>query len=109
LNNPATYEILKPEVFGMTRYVSIGHRLTGWNAVKNRAEQLGLALSDDDLKAITGKIKKLADIKNQSMEDVDGLLRNFHAYKIAGDHSAIEQLLVLPDDVPVAATEVVAA
>ncbi|KAG0305104.1 mitochondrial Homoaconitase [Dissophora globulifera] len=94
LNNPATYEILKPEVFGMTRYVSIGHRLTGWNAVKNRAEQLGLTLSDDDLKAITGKIKKLADIKNQSMEDVDGLLRNFHAYKVAGDHSAIQQLLV---------------
>jgi homocitrate synthase len=29
LNNPSTYEILKPEDFGMTRYVSIGHRLTG--------------------------------------------------------------------------------
>ena len=24
LNNPATYEILKPEDFGLTRYVSIG-------------------------------------------------------------------------------------
>ncbi|KAF9108004.1 mitochondrial Homoaconitase [Mortierella sp. AM989] len=108
LNNPATYEILKPEVFGMTRYVSIGHRLTGWNAVKNRAEQLGLELSDDDLKAITSKIKKLADIKNQSMEDVDGLLRNFHAYKVAGDHSAIKKLLVLSDEAPPAPIEVAA-
>ena len=42
LNNPSTYEILDPQDFGMTRYVSIGHRLTGWNAVKNRVQQLGL-------------------------------------------------------------------
>ncbi|KAF9983955.1 mitochondrial Homoaconitase [Modicella reniformis] len=103
LNNPATYEILKPEVFGMTRYVSIGHRLTGWNAVKNRAEQLGLGLSDEELKAITGKIKALADIKNQSMEDVDGLLRNFHAFKVAGDHTAIKELLVLSEAAPATA------
>lgn len=25
LNNPSTYEILKPEDFGLTRYVSIGY------------------------------------------------------------------------------------
>lgn len=79
LNNPSTYEILKPEDFGygifsnlrisfsirlpkfsskfnhspqfqsMTRYVSIGHRLTGWNAVKNRCEQLGLHLIDEQV------------------------------------------------------------
>jgi homocitrate synthase len=28
LANPSTYEILKPEDFGMTRYVHIGSRLT---------------------------------------------------------------------------------
>ena len=49
LNNPSTYEILKPEDFGLTRYVSIGHRLTGWNAVKSRVEQLGLKLTDDEV------------------------------------------------------------
>lgn len=71
LNNPSTYEILKPEDFGLTRYVSIGyyissssrkwyieksdslydfsHRLTGWNAVKSRVEQLGLQLTDDEV------------------------------------------------------------
>ena len=71
LNNPSTYEILKPEDFGLTRYVSIGsvpgswwipryvvlltqcwctsHRLTGWNAVKSRVEQLGLTLTDDEV------------------------------------------------------------
>lgn len=79
LNNPSTYEILKPEDFGMTRYVFIGHRLTGWNAVKNRVQQLGLELTDDQVKAVTARIKELADIKPQSVETVDILLREFHA------------------------------
>ena len=42
LNNPETYEILDPHDFGMTRYISIAHRLTGWNAVRDRALQLGV-------------------------------------------------------------------
>lgn len=79
LNNPSTYEILKPEDFGLTRYVSIGHRLTGWNAVKSRVEQLGLQLTDDQVKDATAKIKELADVRTQSMEDVDMVLRVYHS------------------------------
>ncbi|KAI3633586.1 hypothetical protein MIR68_008533 [Amoeboaphelidium protococcarum] len=79
LNNPSTYEILKPEDFGMTRYVSIGHRLTGWNAVKNRVQQLGLHLTDDQIKSVTAQIKLLADVKPQSVEDVDQLLKQYHS------------------------------
>ncbi len=77
LNNPETYEILDPHAFGMTRYVSIAHRLTGWNAIKNRAEQLGLALDDAHIKSITTHIKALADEKQLSLDDVDGLLRRW--------------------------------
>ncbi|CAG8763938.1 9709_t:CDS:2, partial [Acaulospora morrowiae] len=96
LNNPSTYEILKPEDFGMTRYVSIGHRLTGWNAVKNRVEQLGLSLNDDQVKKITAKIKELADIRPQSMEDVDNLLRDFHYAVASGDESRVKTVLSAP-------------
>jgi homocitrate synthase len=77
LNNPETYEILNPQAFGMTRYVSIAHRLTGWNAIKNRAEQLGLDLDDHQIKAITAHIKALADEKQLSLDDVDGLLHRW--------------------------------
>jgi homocitrate synthase len=77
LNNPETYEILDPHAFGLTRYVSIAHRLTGWNAIKNRAEQLGLALDDAHIKSITAHIKALADEKQLSLDDVDGLLRRW--------------------------------
>jgi homocitrate synthase len=63
LANPSTYEVLRPEDFGMTRYVNIGSRLVGWNAVKSRAEQLGLELSDEHIKIVTAKIKALADVR----------------------------------------------
>jgi homocitrate synthase len=81
LNNPATYEILKPEDFGLTRFVHIAHRLTGWNAVKSRVEQLGLDLTDDEIKEATNRIKSLADIKHQTVDDVDNLLNGFYQEK----------------------------
>ena len=74
LNNPSTYEILKPEDFGMTRYIHVAHRLTGWNAVKNRAEQLGLALDDAQIKYLTTEIKNMADHGRLTLDDVDSLL-----------------------------------
>ncbi|GHJ87905.1 hypothetical protein NliqN6_4307 [Naganishia liquefaciens] len=85
LANPATYEILNPTDFGMSRYVSIGHRLTGWNAVKSRAEQLNLDMTDEQVKDATAKIKELADVKTQSMEDVDAILRIYHTAINAGE------------------------
>ena len=82
LNNPSTYEILKPEDFGLTRYIHVAHRLTGWNAVKNRAEQLGLDLDDGQLKYLTEKIKAAADSGRLTLDDVDSLL-----YTAANHHS----------------------
>ena len=79
LNNPQTYEILSPEDFGMSRYISIAHRLTGWNAIKSRADQLNLDLHDEDIKAATRHIKELADQKPLSLGDVDAILRSWHA------------------------------
>jgi homocitrate synthase len=74
LNNPSTYEILKPEDFGLTRYIHVAHRLTGWNAVKGRAEQLGLNLTDEQVKFLTNRIKELADEGSLTLDDVDELL-----------------------------------
>jgi homocitrate synthase len=102
LNNPSTYEILRPEDFGMSRYVNIGHRLTGWNAVMNRIEQLRLTnMTAEDAKNVTMKIKQLADIKALNMEQVDVLLRKYHTAKttdrshmvVLANLSSHEQLL----------------
>lgn len=74
LNNPSTYEILRPEDFGLTRYIHIAHRLTGWNAIRDRADQLGLQLTDEEIRQITEKIKALADTHPMTLDEVDGLL-----------------------------------
>ena len=76
LNNPETYEVLKPEDFGLTRYIHVAHRLTGWNAVRNRAEQLGLTLTDRQAKEMTEQIKRLADERMMTLDDVDRLIHN---------------------------------
>jgi len=92
LNNPETYEILNPLDFGMTRYIHIAHRLTGWNAIKNRAQQLALKLNDDQIKEATTHIKSLADIRPQSLDDVDAVLKKYeeeaHAHLRHNEHQS---------------------
>jgi homocitrate synthase len=80
------------------------HRLTGWNAVKSRVEQLNLKMTDEQVSSLLGflpctmrlahtpqvkdataKIKELADVRTQSMEDVDSILRIYHNAVHAGD------------------------
>lgn len=77
LNDPRTYEILNPEEFGLSRYISVAHRLTGWNAIKWRAEQLGLRLDGEQIRQVTAHIKALADEKPPTLDDVDAILRRW--------------------------------
>ncbi|AQZ09515.1 (ZYRO0A13222g) [Zygosaccharomyces parabailii] len=79
LANPSTYEILNPEDFGITRYIHFANRLTGWNAVKSRCEQLNLHLTDDQIKELTRKIKQMGDIRPLGIDDVDSVIKQFHA------------------------------
>ncbi|KAF6844204.1 homocitrate synthase [Colletotrichum musicola] len=78
LNNPSTYEIINPADFGMSRYVHFASRLTGWNAIKSRVEQLGLTMTDAQVKVVTQKIKALADVRPIAIDDADSIIRTFH-------------------------------
>jgi homocitrate synthase len=53
-------------------------RLTGWNAIKSRAEQLGYHMTDNEYKECTAKIKSLADVKKLGLDDTDAIIRSFH-------------------------------
>jgi homocitrate synthase len=44
-----------------------------------------LDLSDDQVKEITVRIKNLGDAKQQSIEDVDSLLRKYHHHVAKGN------------------------
>lgn len=72
--NPNAYEVIDPNDFGVIRNIQFAHRLTGWNAIYHRSKQLGLELSDDQVKAATTLLKNLADERNLSLEQVDNVL-----------------------------------
>jgi homocitrate synthase len=74
LADPTSYESINPLDFGLRREVAIGHHLTGWNAVRNRAENLGLALDETTLRGITATIKARADELPMSTSEIDSLL-----------------------------------
>jgi len=90
LNNPETYEILNPEDFGLERYIHIAHRLTGWNAVRQRADQLNLAMDDASVKALTRQIKVLADNRKLTLDDVDALLYHYATNETSVEESVAE-------------------
>lgn len=79
LANPSTYEILNPTDFGLTRYIHFANRLTGWNAIKARVEQLNLNMTDDQIKIVTTQIKQMGDVRPLGIEDVDSIIKAFHA------------------------------
>ncbi len=74
LNDPSTYEALRPEDFGLSRYVHVAHRLTGHHAIRHRAEQLGLRFGPETLKRLTARVKELADRRGMTLDAVDALL-----------------------------------
>ena len=78
LKNPSTYEILNPADFGLSRYVHFASRLTGWNAIKVRAAQLKIEMTDEQYKECTAKIKLLADVRPIAVDDADSIIRAFH-------------------------------
>ncbi len=79
LADPQTYEALDPQDFGLSREILIGHHLTGWNAVRDRAEVLGIHLDDVTLREITQSIKQQADTAQVESDAIDDLL-----YQAAG-------------------------
>ncbi|KAJ5792366.1 uncharacterized protein N7503_008344 [Penicillium pulvis] len=92
LNNPSTYEIINPADFGMTRYVHFASRLTGWNAIKSRAQQLKLEMSDAQYKECTAKIKALADIRPIAVDDADSIIRAYHRNLKSGENKPLMDL-----------------
>lgn len=92
LASPSTYEVINPSDFGMTRYVHFTSRLTGWNAIKSRVNQLGLAMTDSQIKSCTARIKAMADVRHLAIEDTDNIINAFYE-NLYSEKSAEKPLL----------------
>ena len=77
LTNTGSYEIIPPEAFGVTRKLIVGSRLTGKHAVAYRAREMGLKFGEGELKAITSRIKDMADRGQLSEDEIDRVLREW--------------------------------
>jgi len=73
-NDPRAYEALDPADFGLAREIAIGHRLTGWNAIRVRSEALGYRLPLAVLKDVTRRVKQAGDRGDLALDDVDALI-----------------------------------
>lgn len=75
--NPGAYEAIPPEVFGVGRRIQAASRLTGKHAISHRAKELGLHFGDEALRAVTDRIKALADSGDLNDEQLDAVLREW--------------------------------
>jgi homocitrate synthase len=77
LNDPRSYEVLDPAIFGRQRTVAVAHRLVGRHAVTARARELGVALDEAQARAATARIKSLADHAPLDPAAVDAIVREY--------------------------------
>ena len=76
-SNPGSYEIIPPEAFGLARRLIVGSRLTGKHAIAYRAREMGITFGESELKAITRRIKEMADAGELTEEQIDRVLRDW--------------------------------
>ena len=79
MSNPGAYEVISPEDFGVVRRVNITNRITGWNAIKARAQALTLDIGDEQIQIATTMIKNLADKQRITNEQIDSVLLSLSA------------------------------
>lgn len=69
LKNPETYEIITPQLVGvMTNSLPLG-KLSGRHAFTTKMAELGYKLTDEEVKKLFKKFKKLADKKKQITDE----------------------------------------
>jgi homocitrate synthase len=77
MTNPGAYEVIPPEAFGLSRKLILGSRLTGRHAIAYRAREMGITFGESELRAITKRIKEMADAGELSEEQIDRVLREW--------------------------------
>ncbi len=69
LKEKSTYEIMKPESIGLVQSKLVMGKLSGRHAFRQRLEELGYRLSDEELNHAFERFKRLADQKKEMYEE----------------------------------------
>ncbi|MCC5794195.1 MAG: 2-isopropylmalate synthase [Chromatiales bacterium] len=77
LKNAATYEIMRPEDVGLSRSSLVLGKHSGRHAFRERVQQLGFALDEEQLNQAFEAFKKLADRKKEMFDaDIEAIIMN---------------------------------
>ena len=75
LKEKTTYEIMRPETIGLGKSTLVMGKLSGRHAFRQRLEELGYKLTDEELGKAFERFKKLADQKKEVYEeDLEAIL-----------------------------------
>ncbi len=69
LKDKTTYEIMRPESIGLVESQMVMGKLSGRHAFRQRLEELGYKLSDEEVNHAFERFKKLADQKKEIFEE----------------------------------------
>lgn len=89
LENPLTYEIMKPETIGLDSGKLVLGKHSGKHGLKARLDDMGYELNDDEMALVFKQFKKLADQKKYlDNEDLDiiiaeALMRSSETYMVS--------------------------
>jgi 2-isopropylmalate synthase len=80
LKHASTYEIMQPEDVGLSRSNLVLGKHSGRHAFRERVQQLGFDLSDEELNRTFAEFKKLADRKKEMFDaDIEAIIMNSDA------------------------------
>ncbi len=88
LKNPMTYEIMKPEIIGLSANNLVLGKHSGRHALHTHLKDLGYDLADDELNLVFKKFKNLADKKKTIVDEdleaivTDEILRTSELFKL---------------------------
>lgn len=90
LANQQTYEIMTPESVGFTKTNLVLGKHSGKHALRDKIEELGYTISDEELNNIFDKFKNLADEKKEIFdEDIEALMIGEMA-KVEGGYKLLD-------------------
>ncbi|WP_085991247.1 2-isopropylmalate synthase [Oceanobacillus senegalensis] len=69
LKNPETYEIITPELIGVTSNTLFLGKHSGRHAFKDKVNEFGIELTEEEIKEAFGQFKQLTDRKKEVTDD----------------------------------------
>ena len=88
LKNPMTYEIMKPEMIGLSTNKLVLGKHSGRHAMRSRLKQMGYDLSDEEINLVFTRFKELADKKKHVVDEdlevivTEGILRTADIFNL---------------------------